>query len=449
MNRSFDLVVVGTGAAGSTVAHRCAAAGWDVAIVDSRPFGGTCALRGCDPKKILVGAAEVVARSRKMRGRGIEDGTAIDWSDLMTFKRTFTAPVPESSEKRFADAGIATFHGRARFENGTSLRVGEDILTGRHTVIASGAKPMEFGFPGEEHLITSDEFLELEQLPERLLFLGGGFISFEFAHVAARAGSEVRILEMLPRPLQNFEVGLVDRLLEAGREAGVEVDLRTKVTSIQPRDGHLRITAEAYEGERTFEADAVVHGGGRVPEIDDLDLKAGGVQREKDGVTVDDTLRSVSNAAVHAAGDAAATEGLPLTPVATLEGETVARNLLEEAGATPDYTGTPAVVFTDPPLAAVGLRQKEARERALTFRVESGDASDWFTSRRIGEEHAGYRVLIEEESGRILGAHLLGHHAEEAINLFALAIRAGISAEELERAPRAYPTRGSDLVYML
>lgn len=193
----------------------------------------------------------------------------------------------------------------------------------------------------------------------------------------------------------------------------------------------------------------MVHGGGRVPEIDDLDLEAGGVEREKRGVVVDDTLRSVSNPAVWAAGDAAATDGLPLTPVAAMEGITVAKNLLEDRGAKPDYEGTPAVVFTVPPLAAVGLGEEEARERELEFRVEHRDTADWYTSRRVGERHSGFKVLIEEESGRILGAHLLGHHAEEVINLFALAIRAGLTASDLKRVPWGYPTRASDIPYML
>lgn len=446
MKRSFDVVVIGTGAAGSSVARRCRAAGQEVAIVDSRPFGGTCALRGCDPKKVLVGAAELVAWSRRMRGKGVSDGLRIDWPDLMRFKRTFTDPVPEDRERSYREAGIAVFHGQARFVDPTTLWVGEDELNGRHVVIAAGAKPMGFEFPGEEHLVTSDKFLELDDLPERILFLGGGFISFEFAHVAARAGADVRILEMAPRPLQAFDPDLVERLLEAGREAGVAVEVETRVTAIEKTEERLRVVTEAG---RSFEADMVVHGGGRVPEIDDLDLEKAGVERCRNGVVVDETLRSVSNPAVYAAGDAAASPGLPLTPVAAMEGIIVAKNLIEDAGAKPDYTGTPAVVFTIPPLAAVGLGEEEARERGLKFRVEHRETSDWYTARRVGEEHAAHKILVEDGSGRLLGAHLLGVHAEEVINVFALAIRAGISERDLKQVPWAYPTSGSDIPYML
>src|SRR2546425_613916 len=177
MKRKFDLIVIGTGTAGSAAANQCRKAGWEVAIIDSRPFGGTCALRGCDPKKVLVGAAELIDWIRRMEGEGVSSKEAkIDWSSLMRFKRTFTDPVPDNREKGYAKAGIAAFHGRTHFLDQTSLQVGDDTLTGRFILIAAGAKPATLDISGEEHLTTSDEFLELEQLPQRIIFVGGGYI---------------------------------------------------------------------------------------------------------------------------------------------------------------------------------------------------------------------------------------------------------------------------------
>lgn len=450
MNGTYDLVVIGTGTAGSTVARRCRSAGRQVAIVDSRPFGGTCALRGCDPKKVLVGGAEAVDRARRMKGKGVADEVAIDWPRLMEFKRTFTDPVPEERERSFTEVGIETFRGRARFVSPSAVRVGEDTLAADRVVIATGAKPMEFGFPGAEHLVTSDAFLDLDALPERIAFLGGGFISFEFAHVAARAGAtEVRILEALPRPLQGFDPDLVDRLVDAGREVGVEVETDAEVAAVEREGGRFRIRTGRGDREQSFETDMVVHGGGRVPEIDDLDLETAGVERSDRGVVVDETLRSVSNPAVYAAGDAAATDGLPLTPVAAKEGIVVAKNLLEDAGATPDHEGTPAVVFTVPPLARVGLGEEEAEERGIAVRVRHEDTTGWYSSRRLGGVPSASKILVEEETGEIVGAHLLGHHAEEVINVFALAIRHGLTAGDLKRTPWAYPTVCSDVPHMV
>src|SRR5262244_2207633 len=166
MEKNFDLIVIGTGAAGSPVAHKCRQAGWNVAIVDSRPFGGTCALRGCDPKKVLVGAADALDWIRRMQDKGVAaSNPRIDWPALMHFKRTFTDPVPESRDKGFRKAGIATFHGRARFVDRTKLQVGEDVLSGRFVHIAAGARPATLNIDGEEHVTKSDEFLELNELP--------------------------------------------------------------------------------------------------------------------------------------------------------------------------------------------------------------------------------------------------------------------------------------------
>ncbi|HXF60159.1 MAG TPA: FAD-dependent oxidoreductase, partial [Caldilineaceae bacterium] len=200
--------------------------------------------------------------------------------------------------------------------------------------------------------------------------------------------------------------------------------------------------------EETFAADLVVHGAGRVPEIDDLALNVGGVERNKRGVVVNDYLQSVSNPAVYAAGDAAAS-GLPLTPVAGYHAAIVAANLLEGNHRTPDYQGLASVVFSIPPLATVGMQEAEARQADLRFRTHFAKTGNWQSSRRLGMKHTGYKVLIEEGSDRILGAHLLGPHAEEAINLFALAIRFGITAGELKETLYTYPTAGSDIRYML
>lgn len=450
MSKQFDLIVIGTGAAGATAAYKCRSAGWEVAIVDARPFGGTCALRGCDPKKVLVGAAELVDWKRRMEGKGIPaNGINIDWSALMRFKRTFTEPVPKNREHGYAKAGIATIHGRARFIGPTAIKVGDEELVGRHVLIANGARPAALAIPGEAHLTTSEQFLELEQLPHRILFVGGGYISFEFAHVAARAGAQVRILHRGSRPLLGFDPDLVEHLVRATRELGVDVRLNTGVEAIEKTADHLLVHSSAEAARQLFETDMVVHGAGRVPEIDDLALEKAGVQWGRKGVVVNEYLQSVSNPAIYAAGDSAASGGLPLTPVASLEGHVVASNLLEGNHRKPDYTGVPTVVFTVPPLASVGLQEATARERGLKFRINREDTSGWYSSRRIGMKYSGFMVLVEEQSDRILGAHLLGPHAEEVINLFALALRAGLRAADLKTMPYAYPSSSSDLSYMV
>lgn len=451
-SKPYDLFVIGTGLAGSDVAEACAQAGWHVGIADHWPFGGTCPLRGCDPKKVLVHAAHVADQARRLDGHGLVGTEAlhIDWGDLMAFKRTFTRGVPEGTEERYAEAGIDTYHGAARFTGPRTLAVGKETIEAKHVLIATGAEPVELGIDGEEHFTHSDDFLETDALPERLVFVGGGYISMEFAHLAARAGArEVTVLEMAPRLLPTFEADVVQTLTDATEALGVRVCTECDVNAIEKENGAFAVVAETEAGKtERYEADAVVHGAGRVPQLDALDLGAAGIERSEDGLLkLDEHLRSTSNPHVYAAGDAAQ-RGKPLTPVAHLDGRVVEKALLED-GETPNYEGTPTIVFTTPRLASVGLTEAEAREQGLDIEVKSGDASDFYTARHRRQEHASYKVVVEETSGKIAGAHLAYPHAEEAINVFALAVRRGLTVNQLKAGVYTYPSATSDLQHML
>src|SRR4029077_7742380 len=243
--------------AATTVAFKCRSAGWEVAIVDFRPFGGTCALRGCDPKKVLAGARELIDWGGGMIGRGVyAEDLRIEWPELMRFKRSFTDPVPGHQEQRFAEAGIQVFHGRASFVGSTSVGVGSDILEGRHVVIATGAKPQKLDISGEQHVTESDRFLELEELPLRIVFIGGGYISFEFAHIAIRAGSEVTILHRGDRPLEKFDPDLVAQLVERTQHLGATVKSGLQVELVEKISDGLSVHASGRNGQtEVFEAD--------------------------------------------------------------------------------------------------------------------------------------------------------------------------------------------------
>jgi glutathione reductase (NADPH) len=449
MSKAFDLIAIGSGAAASGVAMKCRKAGWSVALIDSLPFGGTCAVRGCDPKKVLVGATEALDWAQRLQGKGVRSPRAtLDWPELMQFKRSFTEPVPASMEKSFTGAGIEVFHGRAHFVGSSAIEVDGETLDARHVHIGAGARPMDLGIPGSDHLTMSDQFLELEELPDRLLFVGGGYISFEFAHIAARAGARVTLVHR-SRPLKGFDPDLAARLVDRTRQLGIEVHLETEVRAIEKGSGGLMVRASQGGEEVSFETDRVVHGAGRVPDIDDMELGKAGVDRSAQGIVVNEYLQSVSNPSVYAAGDAAATEGDSLTPVAAYEGQIVASNLLEGNHRTVEYPPIPSVVFTLPPLARVGMLERQASEKGLKFQARSGDTSHWYSSRRIGEESSGYKVLIEEDTGCILGAHLLGPDAGEVINLFAMAMHTGLKPGDIRKMIFAYPTVASDMPYMV
>ncbi len=448
---NVDLVVVGTGEAARAVVFSMRAAGWSVAVIDSRPFGGTCDLRGCDPKKVLVGVAELIDWGRRMQGSGISaPAPTLAWPDMIAFKRAIIEHVTADVENGFREAGITALHGRAHFVGLTTLAVGDETITAGHVVIAGGARHAPLGIPGERHLTTSTEFLELDQLPPRVAFVGGGYIAFELAHIAARAGAEVTILHRGERPLEAFDPDLVGQLVQITRELGVKVHLGTEVTAVDQSDRGLVVHARSGGQGQQLEADIVVHAAGRIPEVDDLGLDAAGIERAEDGgIAVNEYLQSVSNPAVYAAGDAVTDGGFRLTPVAVLQGAVVGTNLRHGNTRTPDYQGVPTVVFTTPPLARVGLTEAAASAQGLKFTTHHADTTGWFSSRRLKLARTGYKTLTEEGTGRLLGAHLLGSHAEEIINIFALAIRHQLPASDLSHMIYAYPTSASDISSML
>jgi glutathione reductase (NADPH) len=417
-------------------------------VVDHRPFGGTCALRGCDPKKVLISGAETVDACWRMRKHGVSGDVQIEWPDLMAFKRTFTDPVPAKQEEHYEKEGIISFHGKACFLGPDTVGVNGHELKARYILIATGATPQRLGIPGEEHLITSEHFLERATLPKSIVLVGGGYIAAEFSHIAARAGANVTILQRGDRMLTGFDPDLVSWLMEKFKELGIDVQTHSTVQRIEKTSNGFLVHAAGNGHQQTVEAELVVHAAGRVPDFEGLNLPAGEISFKDRRLALNPFLQSVSNPRVYAAGDAAAS-GPPLTPVSGHDGKVVASNLLHGNQTRPDYRGVASVAFTIPPIASVGLSEAEAREKELRFRVKSQKASDWFTARRLAEQVYGFKVLIEEESERILGAHLVGPHADETINLFALAIRHNLTAADLKNNIFAYPTAASDVSYMV
>jgi glutathione reductase (NADPH) len=308
MTDTYDLMVIGAGMAGAAAANKCASQGWKVAIVDELPYGGTCSLRGCDPKKILRRGAEIIDSARLLAGKGIDaDGMAINWADLMKHKRGFTDPVPDNMEAGLASNGVDTLHGTAMFESEHRLVVDDVAYESGHFLIATGARPRPLDFPGREHLIDSTDFLELEDLPRRVLFVGGGFVSFELAHIAARAGSRPVIIDRGVRLLKAFDPDLVELLMKRGSDVGIEMRRETTITAMEPVGSGYRVAIDTAGTTAEIETDLVVHGAGRIPQLSALDLDAADVAHTNAGVTVEGHLQSTTNPSVYAAGDSADT----------------------------------------------------------------------------------------------------------------------------------------------
>lgn len=447
--KEYDVFIIGTGTAGKNVAKDCAAAGLKVGISDNREYGGTCANRGCDPKKVLMGISEILDKASKLKGKGITKFPEVSWEDVMAFKKTFVDAVPAFTEKNLDKLGIDLYHQSPSFLDENTLSVEGKTITANKIVIATGQVPMELKIPGREYALVSDDFLELKNLPATMLFIGAGYIGMEFAHIAARFGVKVTMMDFAPRPLTNFDEDMVNHLLEASKDLGIKFIFNAEVTGIEKLQKNFRVKAMQDGKEISATAAMVFNTAGRVPSIQDLDLEKGNVEYSKEGIVVNEYLQNTTNKNVFACGDVSASKGLPLTPLSSEEARIVSTNILNKNSEKVDYPPQPSVVFTLPNLASVGLSEEEAKEKDLDFTVELKLVPGWFNAKRLNEKGYAYKTLVDNKTGQIIGAHLLGPEASEVINLFAMAIYAKLKHSDFKKMIFAYPSWGNDVKGMV
>ncbi len=445
----YSVIILGAGNTGMAVAGKARKEGRSVLVIESREAGGTCPLRGCVPKKVLVAAAEAMQCIESASAHGITVGAGrLDWERLIQRKQGFVEGVPQAFQASLSKRGIDYLSERARFVAPDAVEAGGQRYRARHIVIATGSKPRQLPIDGFEQAITSDDILDMKQRPESLVFIGAGVIGMEFSHVLARAGTRVTILEVADCPLPGLDRDLVDGLSAETRRLGVEIFTQARVQSIDAADGGLNVRFEHEGTQKQVEAEVVANGAGRVADVEGLGLQAGQVDSDNGRIRVDAYLRSVSNPKVYVGGDALASSP-QLSALASYEGRLIGHNLTQLVMEKADYSAIPSVVFTVPALASVGLTQSEAEQKGLDFDTRFNDMKEWRSARTYAENAALSKVLLEKESGKILGAHLLGHGAQEVIHTFALAMKYGISADDLSDFIYAYPTFTSDVRFLI
>ena len=327
MEHSYDLIVIGGGPAGGAVASPCSEAGLSVAMLEKDAFGGVCPLRGCNPKKVLLGPAELRAAVHHLAAHGLEGDVRINWPQLMDFVRSFTRPVPDSAENAYQMKGIETYHGAARFLDAHRVQVGEDVLHGKYIAICSGRVPRPVSFAGVGPLPTSNEFLELEELPRRIACIGGGVVAVELAGLALHAGATVHLLHRSERLLRGFDPDCVTALMDALGQAGMDIHINTSVLSVTPTADGLLVVFDQDGTEQAVMVDALFNFAGREADVAGLDLPAAGLLEEtpgafRAGVPVSPTMQT-TQPHLFAVGDCAATP-FNLTPSASLEGAVAA-----------------------------------------------------------------------------------------------------------------------------
>ncbi len=449
--QNVDVVVLGTGAVGQIVAYKARKAGKSVVAVETREPGGTCPNRGCDAKKPLVNAAHTLRSFQALHDHGLVGDARIDWPALINFKRSFTNPVGDETRKDLEAAGVTLVEGRPRFVDERTIEAGGTRYRAEQIVIVTGQRPRTLDVPGAEHTVDSDAFLELDELPKRVAFIGGGYIGMEFACVCAAAGAEVTVLDQNVYPLMKFDEDAVRTLLAALEDQGIKLLTRRTVTAIERTEeggGGLHVVTES--DEPAVVVDLVVNASGRVPSVEGMDLDAGNVAHGKKGVKVDRHLRSVSNPRVWAGGDVAdgSAAGDPrpaLTPIASQDGRTLAHNLFKDTPVERSGSPVASVAFTCPPVASVGLTEPQAREKHGDVSVVKGDMAEWKVVQQHGHRHGFYKLIFAAEDGPLLGAHLAGYGVDEVINLLTLAACRGCKRDELCAAALGYPTLGFNL----
>ncbi len=446
----FDFVVLGGGNAGLTAAHLVAQAGRQVAVIDPGPIGGLCNLGGCKPKKILVRATEVLETVRHAGEHGIQlDAVPIDWARVIERKQALTGEVSAEATASLAEVGIALLSGSPAFRSRSSLIVeGQDVVFGA-ALIATGSSPRRLTFPGAEHTITTDGFLNLRTPPARMVVIGAGDSAFEFGQVAARLGAEVHLLHPGARALANQDAEMVEALLAFSGTLGIRVWDQTSVSRVRPDGRAFVVEAKTPDGVQRFPADVVLNASGRLPNLEGLHLERAGVQAGERGVQVDAFLRSPTNRAVFAAGDAH--DGYPskLCTMACREGAVAARNYLEGDVEPMNYWGVPQAVYTVPPLASVGLTEEEGRSAGRDVQVIRAELAQLEVYRVEAELVGRVKLLVDAQTQQVLGAHLYGAEAGENIHLFAMAVRLGLTRGQLGQLAFACPTRASGLLCML
>jgi glutathione reductase (NADPH) len=440
----YDFIAIGGGNTGLTAAYRIAAAGKRVALVDRGPVGGLCSLAGCNPKKVLVRATEVLDEVRHAGQHGIDvEVRRVEWSKVIDRKKRFTEPVPAATEESLKKSGVDLVRGAARFASPERIQVDGRELAADGFLVATGSTPRRLSFPGAQLVKTTNEILEQRQPPASLVLLGAGVVAFEFGQVFARLGSKVSILMPSDRVLRGADEDLVDALVDHSKALGIEFVSHARVRGVAGSSGRLTVDAEVAGQPRAFPAEFVLNAAGRVPAIEKLDLAAAGVATDKKGVVVDDYLRSPGNRRVFAGGDAHGRR--QLSPVASYEGRVIAKNFLEGDSERVSYDAIPQAVYTVPPLAWVGMTEAQAREAGGKISATLHDMADWKVYAIAGERPARAKVVLEEESRRVLGAHLLGAGSAEIIHVFAMAIRFGLTTTDLDKMVWTYPTLSSAL----
>ena len=441
----YQLFVIGGGSGGVRAARIAASLGARVAIAESFRYGGTCVIRGCVPKKLLVYAAHFAEDFADAQGFGWTVPPAeFSWPQLIEAKNREIARLSGLYEKNLQGAKVEVMHGAARLVDAHTVAVNGQHITAEHILVATVGTPFVPQIPGIEHAITSNEVFDLPQLPRRVLIVGGGYIAVEFAGLFHGLGAQVTLCYRGEQVLRGFDDDVRAHLHDAMVTKGIAVRLHEDVTQIEKRsDGSLAVTLAGTPGAPLV-VDAVLYATGRVPNTQGLGLEEVGVALDGAGAIPVDAFGQTCVASIHAVGDV--TDRIALTPVAIREGAALAHTLFGPARTPADLTTVPSAVFSQPPIGTVGLTESQALEQTGSIDIYSARFRSMRHTLSGRDERTLVKLIVDTASQRVLGAHMVGADAPEIIQGLAIAIRMGATKADFDATVALHPTAAEEFV---
>jgi len=442
----YDLFTIGAGSGGVRASRVAASHGAKVAVAEEHRVGGTCVIRGCVPKKLLVYGSHFAHDLRDAANYGWTiEGASFDWptmrdnvlADVDRLEKAYTSTLEGHGVDRYLERAVVTG------PNSVKLSSGREI-TAKYILVAVGAWPVMPEIDGAEHCITSNEAFHLPEFPKRVLIQGAGYIAMEFAGIFNSLGAQVTVVNRSDVILRGYDESLRDRLLQATMTKGIEYRFNSPIEVVtRQSDGSFAVTTKGHE---PIHVDAVMIATGRQPKTEGLGLETAGIKLGSNGeIPVDDYSKTTCDS-IYAVGDV--TNRVQLTPIAIREGQAFADTVFADKPTTVDYRSIPSAVFSQPAIASVGLTEAQARKECADIRVYSSDFRPMKNTYSDHIERGLYKMIVDNETGKIVGLHMIGPEAPEILQAAAIAVKAGLTKDDFDATVALHPSMAEELVLM-
>ena len=443
-SHDFDLLVIGAGSGGVRASRIAAGHGARVAVAEEYRVGGTCVIRGCVPKKLLVYGSHFAEDLEDARRFGWQiEGKTFDWAVLRDNVAAEVDRLNGLYQNTLDNNQVTTLLGHARIIDAHTVEVDGQRHTAGTILIASGARPFTPDIPGAEHGITSNDVFHLPTLPRRMVIAGAGYIATEFAGVFHELGVDVTLINRSETILRGWEPALSDRLLQISMAKGLSFKLNCRLERVEKTEAGLVLH---FADGKTMETDVVLWALGRVPNVEGLGLENVGVALNEKGAIAVDADNRTNVPTVFAVGDV--TDRVQLTPVAIREGHSFADRQFGEKNWHVDYNAIPSAVFSNPPLGSVGMTEAQARNAYGQVKIYTSDFRPMKNVLAGRNERALYKLVVDASSDRVVGAHMIGPDAPEILQAVAIAVKAGLTKAQFDDTMALHPTMSEELVLM-